>query len=46
VLDAEVEGRRGATPYVLWVSRFGLWPLALTALLLIVACGRFRKVAP
>jgi apolipoprotein N-acyltransferase len=46
VLDAEVEGRQGATPYVLWVSRFGLWPPALVALLLIVLCGRWRKAAP
>jgi apolipoprotein N-acyltransferase len=46
VLDAEVEGRQGATPYVLWVSRFGLWPPALVALLLIVVCGRWKKAAP
>jgi apolipoprotein N-acyltransferase len=27
VLHAEVEGRGGRTPYAVWVSRFGLWPL-------------------
>lgn len=26
-LDAEVEGRRGATPYARWLAAFGLWPL-------------------
>ena len=26
VLVGEVEGRNGLTPYVQWVSRFGLWP--------------------
>lgn len=27
VLEAEVEGRTGITPFAWWVSRFGLWPL-------------------
>ena len=27
VLDGEVQGRTGTTPYAWWVSRFGLWPL-------------------
>jgi apolipoprotein N-acyltransferase len=31
VLDAEVQGRDGITPYVAWASRFGLWPLVLLA---------------
>jgi apolipoprotein N-acyltransferase len=46
VLDAEVEGRSGATPYVSWVGRFGLWPLALLAALLIAGLGWRRKAAP
>ena len=29
VLKAEVEGRTGLTPYARWSGRFGLWPLAL-----------------
>ncbi|MEK8032035.1 apolipoprotein N-acyltransferase [Ideonella sp. DXS29W] len=31
-LDAEVEGRRGATPYARWLAAFGLWPLWLLGL--------------
>ena len=29
VLDAEVQGRTGLTPFAWWASRFGLWPLWL-----------------
>ncbi len=29
VLQGEVEGRSGITPYAWWVARFGLWPLWL-----------------
>jgi len=32
VLDGEVQGRSGLTPYAWWVSRFGLWPLWIAAL--------------
>ena len=32
VLEAEVQGRTGITPYTAWASRFGLWPLVLLAL--------------
>ena len=32
VLDSDVEGRTGVTPYAWWASRFGLWPLVLLAL--------------
>ena len=31
VLDGEVQGRRGLTPFAWWASRFGLWPLFLLA---------------
>ena len=37
VLEAEVEGRQGLTPYARWVARFGLAPLWLVAL--VVALG-------
>ena len=32
VLRAQVEGRRGVTPFAAWASRLGLWPLVLGAL--------------
>jgi apolipoprotein N-acyltransferase len=35
VLNAEVEGRSGITPYAYWVSRWGQWPLVLAALLVL-----------
>jgi apolipoprotein N-acyltransferase len=38
-----VEGRTGLTPYARWVAYFGLWPLAIFALaLVLVALGRRR----
>ena len=37
VLLAEVEGRAGLTPYARWVSRFGLWPMWIAALAVVVA---------
>jgi apolipoprotein N-acyltransferase len=46
VLDAEVEGRNGATPYARWVGGLGLWPLALAALALVALLGRWRQPAP
>ncbi len=32
VLQGRAQGRHGLTPYAWWVSRAGLWPLALAAL--------------
>jgi apolipoprotein N-acyltransferase len=32
VLETEVHGRTGVTPYARWLSAFGLWPLAVAAL--------------
>ncbi len=40
VLSGEVHGRNGITPYAWWVSRFGLWPLWLLALAMVVGAGR------
>ena len=42
VLDADVQGRAGITPYAWWAARSGPWPLALLAALLIgvVVSGR------
>ena len=37
VLDAEVQGRTGLTPFARWAARFGLWPLLLLALAIVAA---------
>ncbi len=43
VLDAKVEGRQGLTPYAWWASRFGLWPLLLVALALMLLTLPLRR---
>jgi apolipoprotein N-acyltransferase len=46
VLDAEVQGRVGLTPYAVWASRLNLWPLwALGALIVAAAVLRRRRAA-
>lgn len=47
-LTAKVQGREGTTPYVRWVSRWGLWPLWAWGLLVVAVCiyGRKRQEAP
>jgi len=47
VLEGVVEGRSGSTPFAMWVSRLGLWPvwflsLLVVALAAIVARSRRR----
>lgn len=42
VLEAEVEGRSGSTPYARWLAAFGLWPLWGIALLTLIG---LRKAA-
>ena len=44
VLVGVVEGRSGVTPYAWWLARFGLWPLWLLALtvVLLTAAARWR----
>ncbi len=46
VLLGEVEGRSGTTPYAWWAARFGLWPLWLLALaiILLAVCARRMRV--
>jgi apolipoprotein N-acyltransferase len=45
VLDAQVQGRTGLTPFARWAARFGLWPLLLMALAIVaVAVVRRMKV--
>ncbi len=46
VLQSEVEGRNGVTPFAKWAEAFGLWPLVLLALALVTVCGRWKKPAP
>lgn len=36
VLEVEVEGRSGSTPYARWLAEFGLWPLVLAAALVLL----------
>jgi apolipoprotein N-acyltransferase len=45
VLEGEVEGRTGITPYAWWVARVGLWPFWLLAggLLLLASRRSLRK---
>ncbi|MDR7269393.1 apolipoprotein N-acyltransferase [Pelomonas saccharophila] len=40
VLEAEVEGRTGATPYARWLAAVGLWPLWILSLLALTAVRR------
>ena len=37
VLEGDVEGRTGLTPFARWAARAGLWPLVVAALLLVAA---------
>jgi apolipoprotein N-acyltransferase len=43
VLNAEVQGRQGLTPYTWWVSRFGLWPLLVVAVALMLLTLPLRR---
>ena len=43
VLEGSVQGRTGLTPFAWWASRFGLWPLALGAALLVAALAPGRR---
>ncbi len=45
VLDGEVQGRTGLTPFAWWAPRFGLWPLlALAGLIVALALARARRL--
>ncbi len=40
VLEGEVEGRHGLTPYARWAGAYGLWPLALAAIAMVLLLAR------
>lgn len=42
VLEAQVQGREGATPFAWWAGRFGLWPLWALALGAVAVVARRR----
>jgi apolipoprotein N-acyltransferase len=44
MLEAEVEGRRGSTPYARWLNAFGLWPWWL-AIALVLGLAEWRRRA-
>jgi apolipoprotein N-acyltransferase len=45
VLDGQVEGRSGITPFAWWSARWGLWPLLLVALAVVGAVVWVRRAA-
>jgi apolipoprotein N-acyltransferase len=45
VLVGEVEGRTGTTPYAWWAGRFGLWPLWLLAIAVLLAAALVKPRA-
>ncbi len=49
VLDAQVQGRSGVTPFAWWAARWGLWPLVIAAVVVVVvialSAGRARPRA-
>ena len=46
VLLGEVQGRSGVTPYIAWVSRYGLWPLWGLVVLVVLAAIVARRKKP
>ncbi|MEO7106358.1 MAG: apolipoprotein N-acyltransferase, partial [Rhodoferax sp.] len=43
VLVGEVQGRTGTTPFAWWVARFGLWPIWLIALAIVLIAVRAQR---
>lgn len=43
ILEVAVQGRAGATPYARWLAAFGLWPLGLAAMLVMLLAWTRRK---
>lgn len=43
VLMGEVQGRTGTTPFAWWVARFGLWPIWIVALAIVLVATCVRR---
>ncbi len=43
VLVGEVQGRTGTTPFAWWVARFGLWPIWILALAIVLVAAYARR---
>jgi len=43
VLEGEVQGREGFTPFAWWASRFGLWPVLLAGGGVVAVHGAYRR---
>ena len=43
VLVGQVQGRTGTTPFAWWVARFGLWPLWIAALAIVLVAAHARR---
>jgi apolipoprotein N-acyltransferase len=43
MLRAQVQGRQGNTPFAWWAGRWGLWPLVMLALLVLVVSARLGR---
>jgi len=46
VLESQVQGRTGVTPYAWWASRAGLWPYLALGLLGCAGCGWRQRARP
>jgi len=44
ILEAEVQGRSGSTPFAIWAGRSGLWPLWLIGVATLFVARRSRPV--
>ncbi len=44
VLTGEVDGRTGTTPFAWWAARFGLWPIWLAAIAIVLLAARAGRI--